>query len=293
MKGHDLQDTWFQNLDGVPRDVLFGVSPNGWTDNSKALAWLERSFGPGSETEKKAAGQWRMLIFDGHISHVNREFLSTCLDYKVLPLCLPPHTTHFSQPLDVSLFAPLKSAYSNILRRHTEAGERGVWKGNFYKFLIEAEKIAFTPENIRSGFWWTGLVPLDFDVVRRRLDIPNPTFNSTALVAPLPPSSPIRPLSSLTPAEVYAISTPYDHRTFHQLRGSLALDLQGNSPRSSRLKHAFDKISNAHISKLHHCDDLEERLETETKRKAASGQQKPQKRRRIPDEVGLSLRWQT
>jgi len=152
-----------------------------------------------------------MLIFDGHISHVNREFLSTCLDYKVLPLCLPPHTTHFSQPLDVSVFAPLKSAYSNILHRHTEAGERGVWKGNFYKFLIEAEKIAFTPENIRSGFWWTGLVPLDFDVVRRRLDIPNPTFNSTAPVAPLSPSSPIQPLSSLTPAEVYAIPTPYNH----------------------------------------------------------------------------------
>jgi len=110
MKGHDLQDTWFQNLDGVPCDVLFGVSPNGWTDNSKALAWLERSFGPGSEMEKKAAGQWQMLIFDGHISHVNHEFLSTCLDYKVLPLCLPPHTTHFSQPLDVSVFAPLNSA---------------------------------------------------------------------------------------------------------------------------------------------------------------------------------------
>ena len=159
-----------------------------------------------------------------------------------------------------------------------------MWKGNFYKFLIEAEKIAFTPENIRSGFWWTGLVPLDFDVVQRRLDIPNLTFNSTVPVAPLSPSSPIQPLSSLTPTEVYAISTPYNHRTFHQLRGSLALDLQGNSLRSSRLKYAFDKISNAHISKLHHCGDLEERLETETKRKAASRQQKPLKRRRIPDE---------
>jgi len=58
MKGHDLQDIWFQNLDGIPRDVLFGVSLNGWTDNSKPFAWLEHSFGPGSETEKKAAGQW-------------------------------------------------------------------------------------------------------------------------------------------------------------------------------------------------------------------------------------------
>jgi len=152
-----------------------------------------------------------MLIFDRYISHVNREFLSTCLDYKVLPLCLPPHTTHFSQPLNVSTFAPLKRVYSNILDCHTEAGEYGVWKGKFYIFLIETEKIAFTPENICSKFWWTGLVPLDFDVVRRRLNIPNPTFNCTAPVAPLSTSSPIRPLITLTPAEVYAISTPYNH----------------------------------------------------------------------------------
>lgn len=138
MKGQGQQDAWFQNLAGVPRDVLFGACRNGWADNSKTLAWLKHSFGPGSATEKKAAGKWRMLMFDGKISHVNRESLSTCLNYKVLPVCLPPHTTDFSLPLDVALFAPLQSAYANILRRHTEFGGRGVWKGNFYHFLHEA-----------------------------------------------------------------------------------------------------------------------------------------------------------
>ena len=53
-KAQDLQDSWFTNMANVPKDILFGVSPNGWTDNSKALAWLERSFGPGSASEKKA-----------------------------------------------------------------------------------------------------------------------------------------------------------------------------------------------------------------------------------------------
>lgn len=99
MKGQGPQDTRFQNLDGVPRDVLLGISPNGWG----------RSFGPESETEKKAAGQWKMFIF--------QTCLSTWLYYKVL---LPPpsyHSFFFSQPLNVSLFAPLKSAYSSILRR--------------------------------------------------------------------------------------------------------------------------------------------------------------------------------
>ena len=47
-KAKNLQDSWFQDMDGVPENFLFGVSPNGWTDNSKALAWLEKSFGPGS-----------------------------------------------------------------------------------------------------------------------------------------------------------------------------------------------------------------------------------------------------
>ena len=90
-----MQDCWFRNLENVPDNILFGVSPNGWTDNSKAMAWLHRNFGPGSTTQVKAMGEWRMLLFDGHISHVNREFLQTCLEYKVLPVCLPPHKTPF------------------------------------------------------------------------------------------------------------------------------------------------------------------------------------------------------
>ena len=37
-KAKNLQDSWFSDLDGVLDNFLFGVSPNGWTDNSKALA---------------------------------------------------------------------------------------------------------------------------------------------------------------------------------------------------------------------------------------------------------------
>jgi hypothetical protein len=249
--------------------------------------------GPGSATEVKAAGEWRMLLFDGHTSHVNREFLQTCLDYNVLPVCLPPHTTHFSQPLDVAIFSPLKRAYSDILQRRTQAGEQGVWKGNFYSLLVEAQEIAFTPENIRSGFWWTGLVPLDFQVIRRALDIPATvaSTNSSTLtdISPSAPPPP-RPLASLSTAEVHAISTPRDHRTFHHLTQSMSLDLQSNTPRSWKLRHAFEKITNTGISAIHERDYLQERLQAATKRReAVDSQPKPRKRRRIPEE-GLILK---
>ena len=165
-KAQNLQDSWFTDMAGVPENFLFGVSPNGWTDNSKALAWLERSFGPSSTSEKKARAtdsdadssrKWRLLMFDGHISHINNTFLHRCLDYQVLPVCLPPHTTHFLQPLDVSVFGPLKHAYSDLLQAQYAKGERGVYKGNFYKLFNCAQNKAFTNANILSGFHHTGL----------------------------------------------------------------------------------------------------------------------------------------
>jgi len=59
-------------------------------------------------------------------------------------------------------FSPLKTAYSDILHKHSQAA-----------LIAEAQKIVFTPENIHSGFWYTGLVvPLDFEIIRRALNIP-------------------------------------------------------------------------------------------------------------------------
>ena len=76
-KAQNLQDSWFTDMAGVPENFLFGVSPNRLTDNSKALAWLERIFGPGSTSEKKAQAtkasdadssqKWCLLMFDGRI----------------------------------------------------------------------------------------------------------------------------------------------------------------------------------------------------------------------------------
>ena len=38
---------------GAPKGILVIASPNGWTDNSNALAWLEIPFGPGNSLKKR------------------------------------------------------------------------------------------------------------------------------------------------------------------------------------------------------------------------------------------------
>lgn len=45
-----------------------------------------------------------LLLFDGHSSHFQPELLRYAKDHEVILLCLPPHTTHESHPLDASVF---------------------------------------------------------------------------------------------------------------------------------------------------------------------------------------------
>lgn len=128
-KSQNLQDSWFTDAAGVQKDFLFGVSPNKWTGGLRALACLGRLFGPGSASERKATNdtdgsrRWRLFVLDGHISQANKTFLYRCLDYQVLPVCLPPHTTHFLQPLDV----PVR--YTSGVRLPYEGSRQGYGRG--------------------------------------------------------------------------------------------------------------------------------------------------------------------
>ena len=49
---------------------------------------------------------------DGHSSYVNIAFLNKCNELRILVLILPPHSTHRLQPLNVGLFQPLSTTYS-------------------------------------------------------------------------------------------------------------------------------------------------------------------------------------
>jgi DDE superfamily endonuclease len=85
---------------------------NRWSNYEFSLNYLKNIFDP--FIHAKAGGQ-RLLIVDGHSSHVNREFLETCDRLQILVAILPPLTTHQIHPLDMSLFQPLATAYSRGL----------------------------------------------------------------------------------------------------------------------------------------------------------------------------------
>jgi len=65
LKGKQHQSAWFKALPSA----YIAMSYNGWTDNELGLEWLKQCFE--LETRCDDLDEWRLLILDGHASHVS------------------------------------------------------------------------------------------------------------------------------------------------------------------------------------------------------------------------------
>jgi hypothetical protein len=101
---------WFDNL---PKDWRFEVSNNGWTTDEIGLRWLQKLYFP--LTNSRVRGRFRLLILDGHGSHLTPQFDRICAENDIIPLFMPAHSSHLLQPLDVGCFAVLKRAYGHFI----------------------------------------------------------------------------------------------------------------------------------------------------------------------------------
>ena len=167
-KSFDLQSSWIEDVD-EKEEAYFAASVNGWTTNSLGIQWLNKVFD--KHTKEKAKGRRRLLLLDGHSSHVNMAFLDLAGRMGIIPLILPPHSTHRLQPLDVGLFGPLSRAYSTQLNKliHTSQGMVSMSKRFFWPLFNEAWKSAFTDVNITSAFASTGVWPLNPSIILNKM----------------------------------------------------------------------------------------------------------------------------
>jgi hypothetical protein len=102
------------------------------------------------------------------------EFISLCDQFHILLLVLPPHSTHRLQPLDVSLFAPLSSYYTNGLNNllFNSLGMISITKRAFWSIFWPAWQQAFSESNILSGFTKTGIWPFDPSIILSQITKP-------------------------------------------------------------------------------------------------------------------------
>jgi hypothetical protein len=111
-----IQSGWVDAVEVGKHEVFFSNSESGWSNNDVGLAWLEQVFE--RFTKQKARRSYRLLILDGHGSHLTTDFIDFCDGNRILLAIFPPHSTHSLQPLDVVLFGPLSKFYAQNLDRH-------------------------------------------------------------------------------------------------------------------------------------------------------------------------------
>ncbi|KYG40271.1 hypothetical protein M433DRAFT_160676, partial [Acidomyces richmondensis BFW] len=161
----DYNTAWIPQ--DTPSDWRFSTSNSGWTSNSHAYEWLTTVFEPSTKLADPI--QRRLLIMDGHSSHITANVIAHCMEHTIDLLILPPHTSHALQPLDVSVFSPLKRA----LAAETDAASRldsgRMSRIEWTSMYIRARKTALRPSNILSGFKATGLWPLSPIAVLEKL----------------------------------------------------------------------------------------------------------------------------
>jgi DDE superfamily endonuclease len=169
-----------EDFDGSRDTAHFAVSSKGWSSDSLGLQWLQNVFE--RYTKDQASREWRLLIVDGHSSHLNMEFISYAEQHRILLAILPPHSTHRLQPLDIGLFSPLAHYYTQEIDKllYESQGLTHITKRHFWRLFSVAWEKAFTPQNIDSAFRATGLKPWNPQrVIQRPIQSPSTSSPST------------------------------------------------------------------------------------------------------------------
>lgn len=144
---------------GGPAGSLYGVSDSGWMERANFLDWFKKLFLPAIEHLATSPGV--VLFVDGHHSHLSLELIELAKEKCVHLVCFPPHLTHILQPLDVSVYHPVKQSWAKVLKDYKlESMAEAVTKVVFPS-LIKKLWDSFKTNHIVSGFRATGLHPLD------------------------------------------------------------------------------------------------------------------------------------
>ncbi|EED13536.1 pogo transposable element, putative [Talaromyces stipitatus ATCC 10500] len=230
----NVREGWFDDL---PDDWRINISDNGWTTDQIGLEWLKTHFIP--YINGRTVGKYRMLILDGHGSHLTPEFDHICTENNIIPVCMPPHSSHLLQPLDVGCFAVLKRHYGQLVEQRMRLGFNHIDKMDFLTAFPQARTVAYKAQTIWNSFAATGLVPFNPDRVIQQLNI--------RLKTPTPPPS----RSSNTASS--CLQTPQNIRQF--IRQSTTINKRINERTESnqnqeinqavvRLSKAYEMIAN-------------------------------------------------
>lgn len=154
---------------GFPHGTVVKLSENGWSNKDIFLDFLKIF----SHHCRRTPAGYSLLILDGHNSHADSyAALLEAERLKIVMVCLPPHTSHAMQPLDVGVFKTFKSNWNGTLQRALLAGST-ISRYSFGKFFNETWLASAKRDNVVRAFESTGIHPFNDQKIRKERFAPS------------------------------------------------------------------------------------------------------------------------
>ncbi|KAB0803072.1 hypothetical protein PPYR_02666 [Photinus pyralis] len=144
-----------------PPGAAYACSSNGWINETLFIDWLHHF----ARFVKSTTDDPVLLVIDNHVSHCTLKAYNFCRENGIVILTIPPHSSHRTQPLDVTFYKPLKTAYNAECDKFLKSrpGERITTYELAEIFNKSFSRIA-TPDKAIKGFEVTGIFPMNPDV---------------------------------------------------------------------------------------------------------------------------------
>jgi len=136
--------------------TVYGLSKKGWIDGELFDLWFSHFLAHAPPMRPL------LLLMDGHLSHYQPGVIRSAANEKVIMFCLPPHTTHLTQPLDKGCFGPLKMHWQQECWSYITAHpDRNITRYQFSKLFGQAWMKGMTMQNIVARFHTMGVYPFN------------------------------------------------------------------------------------------------------------------------------------
>lgn len=185
-------------LNGAPTGSKGATTSSGWMNSELFIKVLEHFI----KHSKSSPENKTLLLMDNHESHISIEAINFAKSNGVILYTIPPHCSHKLQPLDKTVFGPLKKYFNEACRSWlvSNPGKR-ITIYQIAELVGISYPNAFSINNITSGFKSTGIYPFnnnvycDADFIAASVTDVSPP-EATSSTVPLPTSNENQPSCS-------------------------------------------------------------------------------------------------
>jgi len=144
-----------------PSGSLGDANPSGWMKEEHFIKFIKHFIHHARCSKERPV----LLLLDNHDSHLSITALDICKENGVTVLSFPPHCSHKVQPLDRSVYGPLKKYCNSAIDNWMVNNPGKTFSIYDIPGIVKtALPLATTPNNITAGFQKTGISPFNENI---------------------------------------------------------------------------------------------------------------------------------